>query len=83
MNMNHRIKKIQLAALPLLICIANYGFSQDITSEWIAPIKPVKSTPVKAAPANDDCSSANTLTIDAGLDLTGTTFDAKYTTFRI
>jgi len=76
MKMNYRINRIQLAVLPLLICVTNIGFSQSITSEWIAPIKPVKSTPVKAAPANDDCSSANTLTIDAGLDLTGTTFDA-------
>ena len=74
--MNYRIKRIQLAVLPLLICVTNIGFSQLVTTEWIQPTKPVKSIPKKAAPVNDDCSSAIVLTIDGGLDCSGTTFDA-------
>ena len=63
-------------AVVIFIFCLNCGFSQNDTTEWILPAKPVKSTRLKAAPVNDDCGTATTLTIDAGLDLTGTTFDA-------
>jgi hypothetical protein len=61
----------------LFILLTNMGFSQMDSSEWRMPPKPMTTTiHSKAAPVNDNCTSATPLTIDGGLDCNGTTFDA-------
>ncbi|MBT6515100.1 MAG: T9SS type A sorting domain-containing protein [Crocinitomicaceae bacterium] len=69
------LKKFIFAVVLMVLC-GKSVFCQNDSTEWIPPTKPIKSNRLKAAPVNDDCSSATTLIIDAGLDLTGTTFDA-------
>lgn len=69
------LRKLFIVVVIIIFC-GQSGFCQNDSTEWILPTKPIKSARLKAAPVNDDCSSATTLIIDAGLDLTGTTFDA-------
>jgi|SaaInlV_165m_DNA_1040744.scaffolds.fasta_scaffold01237_16 hypothetical protein len=62
--------------LVLILLISTIGYSQYDSTEWFMPDKKVVNIQLKAAPMNDDCSSASILVIDAGLNCTGTTFDA-------
>jgi hypothetical protein len=73
--MKNNIKNFIITSV--LLFLTTLSYSQMDSSEWRMPPKPIStSTHTKAAPVNDNCTSATPLTIDGGLDCNGTTFDA-------